>query len=143
MCTTVIQTRDFEEETVFTPVDKDDYYQFRATQPNTVSHSDKFFDYVYGDLISSQFQFLKVQSGTFEGYCVCTFKDDCAIIKEVLPIDCGDSIANCFCKEFNVKNVLLISRIGNKKHPFALFRNFGCGLGDNIYANLLLDSFGG
>ncbi len=143
LCKLEIQAQDVAEEVAVACVGKDEYYRFRRTQPNTIFHSKRFFEYVYEDLNLDGFQFLRVQSDMFVGYCICVIRDDCAIIKEVLPIKCDNDIAHCVCKALNVEKAIFISNNGGQKCPFALLKYFGSEFNDNLYANLLLDSFGG
>ncbi len=124
-------------------VDKDEYYRVRTSQANTVIHSKKFFDYVYDDLISDGYQFLKIQNDCCEGYCVCVIRNDCAIIKEMLSMRYKDDFVGCICNFLNAEKATVISNEGKNKHPFALLKNFERKNDTDLYANLLLDSFGG
>lgn len=139
----VIKSRTGVGEADVLPVDKDQYYRVRSVESNLIIHSKNFFEYVYEDLSSDGFRFLKVNSDTLEGYCVCVIKDDCAIIKETIPIQCGVDIVHGVCKALNLKKSILISNNGEQKSPFALMKCFDENFCSNIYANLLLDSFGG
>ena len=140
--TTIIQSKNISGEIDIASVCKDEYFHVRKAQPRIIAHSKRFFEYVYDDLILDGFQFLEVQNDAFEGYCVCTIKDDCVIIKEAFPVEYGDDIAHCVCKKFNAKRALLISNNGEQKNPYALMKCFSDTEND-VYANLLLDSFGG
>ena len=140
--TTVIEENSFAGTANVVPLNEDEYYYFRKIQPNVLVHSKKMFEYIYEDLNSDGFRFLKVQSDTFFGYCICIIKDDYVIIKEAIPFEQSDNIANQVCEALNIKKAILISSKGKQKHPFALMKCFD-NIKSNVYANLLLDSFGG